>query len=503
MIRATPALLATCLCAPSANAQWQRVVDAPLRRAPEGGGVRGGDFGPEGWTTRGDEDTLWVVVDRALPQGRVEVTVSGLGSERNLTGALHDLLVVYGATDEAEPVRYAPFFRSNDFKVQVRVIGSGEPSRGHGASKLELRRCPAGGPGHHETCPVGCAEHVASSYLNGAPLGALPWNPQRSYRLRVEWSPGRIAYDRGDAPAVIDFDGTYAPSSLVVRLGSPRHTAGSLDRMPGGAVFSDLRVEGVPGEPTRLCDEGGRPGEPPDPELPACVRAVSLAPAAGAGQEQVFRAAYAHCGGADAFRIVQVWVTDEIAPNVPGVGANFEGGRFGVGASSCLPGEDARLLQLPWGSIDCARSSVSSAGDVVTVDWALRFDPAFAGEHGVWFDAKGGGGDPEPRLGWTRMGTYTVTPRPPDGPPEPDAAVTADAALPRVDGAPPATPEADAGPASPGAEQDPADQEASRSVSGGCGSVALALWPWPAVVARRRREAEVDGRRPSGGSLQI
>jgi hypothetical protein len=32
----------------------------------------------------------------------------------------------------------------------------------------------------------------------------------------------------------------------------------------------------------------------------------------------------------------------------------------------------------------------------------------FAGERGVFFDAKGGSGDPEPRLGWTRMGSFTV-----------------------------------------------------------------------------------------------
>jgi hypothetical protein len=56
-------------------------------------------------------------------------------------------------------------------------------------------------------------------------------------------------------------------------------------------------------------------------------------------------------------------------------------------------------------------SSVMLAGDEATVRWAIEFDAtAFAGSHGVFFDAKGGTGDPEPRLEWTQMGTFDVQP---------------------------------------------------------------------------------------------
>ena len=43
-------------------------------------------------------------------------------------------------------------------------------------------------------------------------------------------------------------------------------------------------------------------------------------------------------------------------------------------------------------------SPYPSGGDTAT----------FAGTHGLWVDAKGGTGDPEPRLGWTELGSYTV-----------------------------------------------------------------------------------------------
>jgi hypothetical protein len=51
---------------------------------------------------------------------------------------------------------------------------------------------------------------------------------------------------------------------------------------------------------------------------------------------------------------------------------------------------------------------VRDLGDERIVDWAVLHDPAVFGvPHDVYFDAKGGPA-PEPRLGWTRMGRFTV-----------------------------------------------------------------------------------------------
>ena len=136
----------------TAPAMAEVFVDDPLTAAPVGvapgvtTGRQGGRTGPEGWTITGAEDTTWYRIPASLPRGRIEITVTGLSTATNLTGELHDLMVIYGATDEAEPVRYAPFFRSNDFKVQIRIIGTGEPSRGKDADASSAHLSPTGLP---------------------------------------------------------------------------------------------------------------------------------------------------------------------------------------------------------------------------------------------------------------------------------------------------------------------------------------------------------------------
>jgi hypothetical protein len=148
------------------------------------------------------------------------------------------------------------------------------------------------------------------------------------------------------------------------------------------------------------------------PALPGdCLQAVGLDPPAGQGDAAVFEATYRHCDGASSFRIVQLWVGDEVVATIPRVNLGYEAGRFTLeGAGDCAPG-DAVVLAGEYGSFDCAASSVMAAGPDMIVNWALEFDVAtFAGVHGVFFDAKGGIGDPEPRLGWTQMGTFDVEP---------------------------------------------------------------------------------------------
>ena len=144
---------------------------------------------------------------------------------------------------------------------------------------------------------------------------------------------------------------------------------------------------------------------------PACLTADSLLPAAGAGASVVLEAVYGHCEGASEFRVVQLWVGDEVAADADRLNLGYEAGMFFLeDGGSCAP-MDPVVLPAQFGSLDCAASTVTIAGNQATVRWALEFDTVeFAGTHGVFFDAKGGVGDPEPRLGWTQMGTFLVQP---------------------------------------------------------------------------------------------
>jgi hypothetical protein len=149
----------------------------------------------------------------------------------------------------------------------------------------------------------------------------------------------------------------------------------------------------------------------PSPGPPACLTADALDPVAGAGASAVFEAAYGHCEGAAQFRVVQLWIGDEVTPAAARINLGYEAGMFFIeGGGACAPG-DPVVLHSTLGGLDCAASSVTLAGNQATVQWAVEFDTtAFAGSHGVFFDAKGGVGDPEPRLGWTQMGTFIVEP---------------------------------------------------------------------------------------------
>lgn len=132
---------------------------------------------------------------------------------------------------------------------------------------------------------------------------------------------------------------------------------------------------------------------------------------AGAGDGAIFEAVYSHCEGAAAFRIVQIWFGNEVAIDVPHVQGGFEGGMFYWGdapGGSCSPGA-AMEIETPEATLDCSMSTATPVGDQMIVEWAVRFDPAlFGGPRAIWLDAKGGAGDPEPRLGWTQVGSYDV-----------------------------------------------------------------------------------------------
>jgi hypothetical protein len=204
----------------------------------------------------------------------------------------------------------------------------------------------------------------------------------------------------------------------------------------------------------------------------------------------VFRATYRHCLGASAFRIVQIFVGERVAASVPAVHVGFEGGRFGLDADSCAAGE-ARVLRGPYGSLDCAGSRGIAQGNDLVVEWALAFDPStFAGERRVFFDAKGGPGDPEPRLGWTEMGRFTVVSTPDAGPPDAGVASRSDAGAPASPdaGSPPGgDPRGDGGVAGP--EDAPATAaHGGCALAGGAGTPApiLLLLLWLRGGQRRR-----------------
>jgi hypothetical protein len=147
----------------------------------------------------------------------------------------------------------------------------------------------------------------------------------------------------------------------------------------------------------------GVPCNPADP-----FSGVSVTPASGSGPEAAFVAHYSHCEGADAFRVVQLRVTNVVDAAEPAVALGFENGQFDLDGQPCTPGE-ATELSSTYGSLDCANSSVTTNGNELVATFAVSFDTfTFAGGRGLFVDAKGGSVTPEPRLGWTEVGSWNV-----------------------------------------------------------------------------------------------
>ena len=399
--------LAALLVASRASAETT-YVDDPLSAMPKGAagvvvGNKGGAFSASGWTTTGDDDALWFLIPATLPTARVEVNVKGV-STTNLDGEEHDLIVTYGDSDRTEPVEYSPAYRNNTFKTNLRIFGAGSPAAGgrpQGANKLELRLCPAGLPGYTDMCP--CSTDVFEVGYLGGPPNAIPWDPATNYRFKISWAPGSIKYTRGIEPEVsIGYPGSLAPKALRVRIGSPRHGVGSVNRMPKGITFQNLLIAGTPGTATPACtpaDAGVDASSTCDPSKPMRVDPLVMS-------GDVARVTYHHCAGASSFRIAQFFIGDVVDPVVPNLAGGYEGGRLFVGGDSCAPGE-AKKLASAHGSLDCARTKVVAEGNKLTIDWAVSLDPGGLGvkPRPFFVDAKGTA-TPEPRLGWTRVGTY-------------------------------------------------------------------------------------------------
>jgi hypothetical protein len=171
-----------------------------------------------------------------------------------------------------------------------------------------------------------------------------------------------------------------------------------------------------------LADKNGLVGGPdPEPaEEPAeepegpQLKSLGIVPNKGSGCATTFLAGYSHEDGAGGFRIVQLWIGTEVAIDLPSIPIGMEYGVLFAHGQSCLPGED-KVLVGEYGNLNCANSSFFDFEDERWVYYDVQFHTdTFAGEKTLFFDAKGGEGDPEPRLGWTEVGTFTVVDDPDD-----------------------------------------------------------------------------------------
>lgn len=285
-----------------------------------------------------------------------------------------------------------------------------------------------------------------------------PWQSTETHHIIAEWDGAGLSVDIDGWQCSKPGNGdTFDPLDKLFVLGN------RCEHYPNQhpvARLSNLRLWALSHHPG--CDTG------------PLMEAVSLAPTTGRGTGTTFVAVYSHCLGVDALRVVELLVAD--APDEassPALHVQYEGGLLRLEGQTCAPGEAATLTGTH-GSLDCAQSGFNNTGEQAAVYWALGFDAqTFAGQHELYLGARGGPGNPEPRLEWTSLGTYVVEAE------EPDAGVTPVDAAPLVDAAD---------------VVDAAPEDGPGSASGGCDCAAapgdgmvlpalllLALW------LRRRR----------------
>lgn len=405
-----PLLLAASLSLQAVSASaWDFTLRDGLRGSTMGNAM-GGAFSAEGWTVTTKEDAIWYAVPR-LGEGYVEFTVSGI-SRANLPLSDHEIFSMYEAGyGISEPIRYAPEFRENHYKCLLRIFGVPETPR-IGQQKLMWGMCPSGAPGYGS---CGCGSFFDEPFGGD---GNWDGTPQR---MRIEWGSGQTRLLRNGAQAVVvrwaSSGLQFGPDTLHLMLGSSRNRAVADSGMPIGARFSDLVVEGnmtARAVCTTPMDSGVAPtdsGVGVDSAACSASAAPTIAgyiPSATSGTQAVFRATYAHCAGASAIRVAQLWVGPMPAAGANSVSVAYEAGRLSLDGQSCAPGE-ARVLAGTHGSLDCARTTVTDAGTTRLITWALTMSPAtLGGAQGVFADAKANTAMPEPRLGWTRLGDFDV-----------------------------------------------------------------------------------------------
>lgn len=221
-------------------------LEDPLRGSTRGNAI-GGTFTADGWRVTGRTDRIWYAVPR-LVSGSVQftlanVTMASLGDTYD-----NELFAMYEAGyGIAEPLRYAPEFRENNYKCMLRVYANGEGARA-GQQKLMWGMCPGGAPGFGA---CSCGRSFFEEPFGGN--GTWDGSPQR---LRIEWGGGRTRYLRNGVEVLsIDWSSsgvTFGPSELHLSLGTSRPSAVDAAQLPVGALFSDLIVDGTEG-PIATC----------------------------------------------------------------------------------------------------------------------------------------------------------------------------------------------------------------------------------------------------------
>ncbi len=266
----------------------------------------------------------------------------------------------------------------------------------------------------------GLADNWDAVVITGAGFGCYysiadpPWTADETHHIEASWGPSGLELDIDDGAFFCSKPGngdSFDPADKFFVVGNRcQHYA---NQHPIASI-RNLRLWGTWVE---------EPTPTPEPEPPCdgeLIQANGIEPADAAGEGAVFQARYGHCLGAEAFRVVQLMVADEVAADAPNVHVAWSEGAFWYEEQSCEMGSPT-VLDGAWGSLDCEHSAAFYVGNELVVDFALGFDVAtFAGSHGLWFDAKGGPGDEEPRLGWTLVGSYTVEPEPEPEPTDDD-----------------------------------------------------------------------------------
>ncbi len=382
------------LVASSASAAPTLIVQDPLTQ-PFGAQqtVTGGSFSSAGWKRTGFDTKLVYDLGTPITAGRVRFEMDGVNGVNHGLGGFPDCRAIFAAVD-------------NNGSGNIDDPGNESVQFLWAWAMEETLYCNGAPGGLERTNRMKLLVHGGAPSEPGEPMSdPLTWDGSQFYTYEIGWNENH-AWLLRDGATVLDQGYPSAPVVMNLRyvfLGTVhRYKAGVKD-----ATYRNLEVWDDHGPPP--ASDAGVPDADVDAtaDSGACL---SAGPAqSGSGPSASFHVDYQHCEGGNAFRVVQLLVGDQVTAGAPSLNVGYEAGLLNFENQSCAPGEN-KLLTGAYGSLDCAATSVSTSGAVRSVTWALRFDTTkFAGTHKVFVDAKGGTGSPEPRLGWTELGTFTVS----------------------------------------------------------------------------------------------
>lgn len=366
------------------------VLDDPLT-APIGAGqtVTGGTFSSAGWTRDSFDSQIIYDLGKPITAGRVVFAMDGVNGVDHGVGGFPDCRAIFAAVD-------------NNGSGNIDDPGNLDVQFLWAWAMEETDYCNGGPGGLDRTDRMKLLVHTTGASEPGEPMSdPLLWDITQFYTYEIGWDENHAWLHR-DGAVVLDI--AYPSAPIIMNL---RYVfLGTVNRYKSGvknATYRNLVVydDGGPAAVDAGADSG---------DAGTCMSAGPLAPPNGSGTSASLVVPYTHCEGASAFRVVQIWVGDQVAAGTPAVSASYEAGLLHLDGSSdaCAPG-DKKTLSSANGALDCGATTVSDAGNTRTVSWALSFDATgFAGTHKVFADAKGGTGTPEPRLGWTELGSFDV-----------------------------------------------------------------------------------------------